>query len=112
MLSQRSSSNNPPSPRPKVLQHLTILAAELQAGSIIQPREPNYELMMKATQTIQSFLDSVTGDAWRGSGHLSPRNMEQIGMNDWTGLSGQNTLDFEIGFWQELAEHPLLNLDL
>ncbi|BCS28757.1 uncharacterized protein APUU_70327S [Aspergillus puulaauensis] len=112
MLSQRSSSNDPPPPQPKVLQHLTILAAELQAGSIIQPREPNYELMMKATQTIQIFLDSVAADAWHGSSHLSPGDMEQMGANGWAGLSGQNALDFEIGFWQELAEHPLLSLDL
>jgi hypothetical protein len=91
---------------PRTLQHLTILAAELQAGSIIRPREANYELMSKATQTIQSFLDSVTTEAIQSASVLAPRNLMN---NNWPGFSHQHSLDFEIGFWQSLADHPFLN---
>ncbi|KAL4962740.1 uncharacterized protein BDV14DRAFT_202560 [Aspergillus stella-maris] len=55
-----------PISRPHAIHHLTILAAELEAGSIIQPREPNYNLLCKAMHTIQSFLDFVATDAVQG----------------------------------------------
>ncbi|KAL2846992.1 hypothetical protein BJX68DRAFT_256200 [Aspergillus pseudodeflectus] len=123
-----------PLPRPRTLQHLTILAAELQAGSIIQPREPNFDLMCKAMQTIQSFLDCVTADAMMqvappreapeqtgdddgvGAGGFDGGDQQTMvplgGGGEWAGFGfgGQNVWDFEIGFWESLADHPLLNL--
>ncbi|KAL3429967.1 hypothetical protein BDV09DRAFT_189681 [Aspergillus tetrazonus] len=104
LLNQRTSPTAPRLVAPKVLQHLTILAAELQAGSIIQPCQPNFELISKAMQTIQSFLDSVAADAMQVAPGLLSGTMDE-----WPRFANQQTLDFEIGFWQSLADHPLLN---
>lgn len=103
--------------RPRTLQHLTILAAELHAGSIVRQKEPNYELMSKAMQTIQSFLDSVSLQCVQpvAAPEFVPGEQPQQqqvggGGGGWSGfLSGQSPLDFEIGFWESLAGHPLLN---
>ncbi|KAL3440661.1 hypothetical protein BJX65DRAFT_26051 [Aspergillus insuetus] len=132
---QRPVPLSVPLPRPRAIQHLTILAAELQAGSIIEPREPNFDLMCKAMQTIQSFLDCVATDAvmqgppplegrkrpgennGSGPGMLDGGDQQTIPVGDgsggeWAGFGfeGQNAWDFEIGFWESLADHPLLNL--
>ncbi|KAL4812584.1 hypothetical protein BDW67DRAFT_193577 [Aspergillus spinulosporus] len=104
LLNQRTSPTAPRLVGPRVLQHLTILAAELQAGSIIQPCQPNFELISKAMQTIQSFLDSVAADAMQ----VAPGLLSGM-MDEWPRFANQQTFDFEIGFWQSLADHPLLN---
>ncbi|KAH8429018.1 uncharacterized protein LDX57_006689 [Aspergillus melleus] len=73
LLDERASPSTPRLTEPRTLQHLTILAAELQAGSIIRPREPNFELMSKAMQTIQSFLDTITSESLQPMPIISPR---------------------------------------
>ncbi|KAL4772066.1 hypothetical protein BDW60DRAFT_207446 [Aspergillus nidulans var. acristatus] len=79
LLNQRPST----APRlvgPRVLQHLTIFATELVAGPIIQPY---------AMQVAPGLLSGM--------------------MDEWPRFANQQTLDFGIGFWQSLADHPLLN---
>ncbi|KAI2904343.1 hypothetical protein CBS63078_892 [Aspergillus niger] len=106
LLNERATPSMPRITRPRTLQHLTILAAEIQAGSIIRPQEPNYELMSKAMQTIQSFLDSVTSEPMRAVPAMTPRSPNLI---EWSSFPYQQSLDFEIGFWESLADHPLLS---
>ncbi|KAL4899919.1 hypothetical protein BDW74DRAFT_188810 [Aspergillus multicolor] len=99
MLNRRSSP---------ALQHLTILAAELQAGSIIQPRDPNYDLMAKATHALQSFIDSAVSETMQTNNILRPTDPM---LDEWPGFTNSLPMDFEIGFWESLADHPLLNLN-
>ncbi|RDW92718.1 uncharacterized protein DSM5745_00040 [Aspergillus mulundensis] len=109
MLNRRSTPTNAPhSPSPRALQHLTVLAAELQAGSIIQPRDPNYDLMAKATHALQSFIDSAMSETMQTD--YAPRLPDPM-MDEWPGFTNSLPMDFEIGFWESLADHPLLNLN-
>lgn len=56
-------------------------------------------------QTIQCFLDSDMQVA----PVITPCDPVDT---DWSGNPyQQQPLDFEIGFWQSLAEHPLLSFD-
>ncbi|KAI9926297.1 hypothetical protein MW887_004061 [Aspergillus wentii] len=82
----------------KTLQDLTVFVAEVEVGTIIRPGDPNYALLSKATQTIQKFLDSVHSE-------MAPH----AGSADWTAVLGQDAWDFEFAFWENLADHPLLD---
>lgn len=92
--------------RSKTLLNLGIFVAQVQAGSIVRPGDPNYALISKATHTIDKFLDSVHRE-----GIVAPRAVTSRaeGNDDWSSLFGQDLLcDFEADFWQNLAEHPSL----
>lgn len=62
--------------------------------------------MSKAMQTIQSFLDSVTSEPMPPVSDLTPCSPNPI---EWSSFPYQQSLDFEIGFWESLADHPLLS---
>ncbi|KZF19088.1 hypothetical protein L228DRAFT_257174 [Xylona heveae TC161] len=103
MLKQRNTPSTAKMWQSRVLQNLSVLVAEIQIGTLIKPGEPNYALFSKATHTIQKFLDSVHSTLAK---ETTPLN---YGNDDWTTYLTQ---DFEVGFWQNLAEHPsLLTLD-
>jgi hypothetical protein len=50
------------------------------------------------------FSDSVVADAMQ----VAPGLLSGM-MDEWPRFANQQTLDFGIGFWQSLADHPLLN---
>ncbi|KAJ5095445.1 hypothetical protein NUU61_004801 [Penicillium alfredii] len=118
-------------PRTKLLQDLSVFAAEVQIGTIVRPGDPNYALLSKATQTIQRFLDSVhaepapqlapnrapapntanstsTPDPDPASGPSAVAATQGTSSEDWAALLNQDLWDFEAGFWQSLADHPSL----
>lgn len=96
-----------PFSRTKMVQDLSVLVAEIRTGAVIQGGEPNFALFTRATQTIQSLLDSLM--VWRSPG--APANVQpSLGLNeveDW-GVLGMDPWEFEFGFWANLAEHPTL----
>ncbi|KAF4951624.1 hypothetical protein FSARC_12867 [Fusarium sarcochroum] len=96
------------SSRTKMVQDLSVLVAEIRTGAVIQDGEPNFALFMRATQTIQSLLDSLI--VWRSS-TMEPEPQQSISSVLTDGWGPGNNLDpweFEIGFWANLAEHPTL----
>lgn len=110
MLRQREP-DYPQVPRARVLQDLTVLAAEVERGTVVRPEEPNYALLSKATQTIQRFLDVIHSEEMieRAVLEQAPsqddgQRMTQLDHDSW---------DFDIGFWQGLVDHSFLfNSDL
>lgn len=105
VLNQRCSSAPVPAPHPRAIQNLTVLAAELSGGSVVQLQDPNYDLISRALSTIHNMLDSITADALRGPGAPSPRTTT---LADWEGFQSQLSWDLDLGFWQNLADTPFL----
>lgn len=109
MLKQRGKSDTVRSFQVRVWQDLNILVAEVQMGSIVRLGEPNYPLLSKATQTIQTFLGSVLSCAEQ---HDSERVVGQRGaleVDNWFPHLNPDPWNLEIEFWENLAEHPFLS---
>ncbi|PWY92640.1 hypothetical protein BO70DRAFT_367708 [Aspergillus heteromorphus CBS 117.55] len=106
MLRQQSTQHAERTPWSKPLLNLGIFVAQIQAGSIVRPGDPNYALISKATHTIDRFLDSVHREgALHDPARVSSR-VEEGG--DWAALFSQDLYDFEAAFWQNVADHPSL----
>lgn len=97
-----------PFSRTKMVQDLSVLVAEIRTGAVIQDGEPNFALFTRATQTIQSLLDSLM--VWRSPGataNVQP-SLGLCDLEDWGLLGNLDPWEFEFGFWANLAEHPTL----
>ncbi|KAM0333956.1 hypothetical protein ACHAQA_000974 [Verticillium albo-atrum] len=97
-----------PTSRSKMVQNLSVLVAELQIGVLIQAGDPNFALFTRATQTMQSLLDSLLVSRFPIAAQNQPPNVGIALPEQW---DPNNTLDpweFEHGFWAYLAEHPTL----
>jgi hypothetical protein len=111
MLRQQRDSNCPQVPKAKVLQDLTILAAEVERGTVVRREEPNYALLSKATQTIQSFLDYTYSEERTivAAQQQAPSEYD----NDWLAQWDHETRDFDVNFWEALVDNSsLFNIDL
>ncbi|KAM5349440.1 hypothetical protein ACJ41O_005945 [Fusarium nematophilum] len=89
----------------KVIRDLGIVVTEVDLGTIVRPTEPNYALLSRATDTIKKFLIRFhTRDMEydRGRGLDITRTMP----DSWDLQSQLEPWDFEIDFWNSLAEHP------
>lgn len=84
------------------------MVAHFDAGVLIRPDEPNYALLQGATVTIKSVLNRVS----LGVSHSDVPGDVLIGMPDASIPFGNETLDFELDFWTNLAEHPALYQDV
>ena len=95
--------------QPRIVQDLYVLIAELKSGSVISAQEPNYAVFMRAMQTIQALLD--TSLVWNpttapmNTAHDS--NMMEYDA-DWNPGINFDPWEFELEFWENLAEHPSL----
>ncbi|KAI1634641.1 hypothetical protein F4809DRAFT_651732 [Biscogniauxia mediterranea] len=98
----------------RVLQDLGIFVAEIERGTAVSPEEPDYALISKATQTIHRFLNaSQSGERFTTIDTAAKDQEQSQETTGWTLPWEHDTWGFEIGFWQELADHPsLYNLDL
>lgn len=113
LLSGPMSSGTEPFSRSKMVQDLSVLVAEIRTGAVIQDGEPNFALVSRATQTIQSLLDSLM--VWQSpTPAMNPQQqLGSIHADDWGLGEHLDPWEFEIGFWANLAEHPtLLNQDI
>ncbi|KAJ3543636.1 hypothetical protein NM208_g3469 [Fusarium decemcellulare] len=92
--------------RPKMIQDLSVLVAEITTGAWIQAGEPNFALFSRATQTIQSLLDSLL------SAKSQPleltHGISHDAIEGWEPCVNSQYWDFEMDFWANLAEHPTL----
>ena len=99
-----------------MFQDLSILVAEVERGTLVYLEHPNYALLTRATQTINSLLDRM----------LSPPNgfmamtSQQFGQpvtnvlatvneSSWDIWENSGVQEFEMNFWLNLADHPFLN---
>lgn len=94
----------------KVVRDLGIIVTEVDLGTIVRPTEPNYALLSRATSTIKKFLQRIhTRDKQvtpAASGSNPPGNPELGGMDPSALWPQLEPWDFEIDFWNNLAEHP------
>lgn len=111
MLRQQRDSNCPRVPKAKVLEDLTVLAAEVERGTVVRREEPNYALLSKATQTIQRFLNCIHCE--EKSNMAAQQQMAFPCDNDWLAQWDHDSRDFDIDFWEGLVDNSsLFNVDL
>ncbi|KAI5864723.1 hypothetical protein GGS23DRAFT_460386 [Durotheca rogersii] len=100
----------------KVIQDLSVLVVEVDAGALVQPGDPNYALLTGPTKTIKAVLDKLMSNALLenpvdqqttepSAGFSSASNNDGC-WNDWDNFQPQ---DFESDFWINLAGHPFLH---
>lgn len=93
--------------RAKVLRDLTVLAAEVEQGTIVKPEDSNYAVLAQAAQTVERFLDLIHSDDQRPTASTEA-SLQSHAEEDYTWATslGPEIWDSEISFWQSLAEHP------
>ncbi|KAK1854267.1 hypothetical protein CCHR01_03119 [Colletotrichum chrysophilum] len=109
MLKQPSLVTQFKIPKNRTLQDLGVLVAEIEMGTIIRPGEPNFTVLSAAADTIQRFLDRIQMEDSQ-SKYISSRK-ETNPSNDsepWDFGLSLDPWNFELGFWESLAEHPSL----
>ncbi|KAH9226326.1 hypothetical protein K456DRAFT_1754891 [Colletotrichum gloeosporioides 23] len=109
MLKQPSLVTQFKIPKNRTLQDLGVLVAEIEMGTIIRPGEPNFTVLSAAADTIQQFLDRIQMEDSQ-SKYISSRK-ETSPSNDsepWDFGLSLDPWNFELGFWESLAEHPSL----
>ncbi|KAF4123735.1 Fungal Zn(2)-Cys(6) binuclear cluster domain [Geosmithia morbida] len=121
MLHQVSAPDGDMSPSAKVLRDLSVIVAEVEYGTIVYKEDANYALLAGATKTIKNLLDSMTN----ASLHRGRRAVDHYGEDatlpcdpdaqlavdanvPWESWVPNNLQDFEVHFWNTLAEHPFL----
>jgi len=94
----------------KVFQDLSVLVAEVDSGALVETRDPNYALLSGAVRTIKVILERLT------SGFLSRFSADQSDPmlpylsdgQDYVFSTVPGTWDFELNFWNDLVDHPVL----
>lgn len=94
----------------EVIQNLNVLVAEVESGAFISFEHPNYCVLSHAAQTIKNVLGrmlsgEITNDPM--TSNISAHTRAD-GQEDWMPWVAQDSWDFEIDFWRNLAEHPTL----
>lgn len=88
------------------------MVAEIHMGTVVRPEEPNYALLSAAAQTIGGFLDSATSSSTRQQVISATEcNTDQHAAEFAFNMS-PDPWNLEMGFWQELAEHPCFSMRL
>jgi hypothetical protein len=110
ILRQQRDSRCPRVARAKVLEDLTVLAAEVGRGTVVRREEPNYALLFKATQTIQRFLDYIHSE--ESTNDAAQQQVPLQSENDWLSQWDHVPRDFDIDFWEGLVDNlSLFNLN-
>ncbi|KAF4839579.1 hypothetical protein CGCSCA4_v011088 [Colletotrichum siamense] len=96
-------------PKNRTLQDLGVLVAEIEMGTIIRPGEPNFTVLSAAADTIQRFLDRIQMEDSQ-SKYISSRKETNFSDDSepWDFGLSLDPWNFELGFWESLAEHPSL----
>ena len=95
----------------EVFQMLSVLVAEVESGAFVSFEHPNCVLLSRAVQTIKSVLSRVlSGELQTGStpNEAASQDVQQAQQADWIPWN-EESWDFEIDFWRNLSEHPMLN---
>lgn len=102
-----------PTQRAEIVQALTVLVTEIRLGAVVGPGEPNFELFTRAIRTMQNLLDTIitTPPSMRRLESAQsgvPEFLDNHHSDDWTPWINAEPWEFELDFWTNLAEHPLL----
>ncbi|KAF4449670.1 Fungal transcriptional regulatory protein, N-terminal [Fusarium austroafricanum] len=90
----------------QTIRDLGIIVTVVDLGTIVRPMEPNYALLSRAIDTIKKFLVRFNAQD-RQSGLVQGLNVPGTIEGSLWGLQCQlEPWDFEIDFWDNLAEHP------
>ncbi|GLB11588.1 hypothetical protein AtubIFM57258_008458 [Aspergillus tubingensis] len=102
----------------KIFQELSILAAEIERGTLVYIDSPNYALLARATQTIKAILDRMMTPSSDNTMVASDNQIEHPAASEqretlddgsWWLWDNTNLQEFELSFWHNLAGHPSLN---
>lgn len=98
------------SSRVRTIQDLGTLVAQIDAGGLVDPTDPNYALFAKAARAISNVLHRVItcniGMQSNNVGQQAPRLDNSFG---WTPRNiSLNPYDLDLDFWFNLNEHPEL----
>lgn len=91
----------------RVIRDLGIIVTEVDLGTIVRPMEPNYALLSRAADAIKKFLERFHAPGRQivsMQGRYSPQSRTAEGL--WSSETQLEPWDFEINFWDNLAEHP------
>ena len=108
ILKQHAAPVETPICTKQVWRDLHVLVAEIQYGCIVQAGDPSYDLLFKATETIQLFLDSMHVEKQQIHSEASNEQPSTFVADDWSMPWSADPWNLEIGFWSSLAEHPFL----
>ena len=102
----------------EMLQNLAVLVTEIRVGAVLGPGDPNFELFKRAAQTIQNLLDTMLPASFQTRRAIAQLDKQQTTLEDrdqdqnrdveWTPWINADPWEFELDFWNNLAEHPLL----
>lgn len=105
-------------PISKIIQDLGVFASEVQIGGLLQPGDPTYALLYRATSTIQSLLRStlsldglLLGMRRTEQSEEGPSQQEmqlQTELIPFDLSTYPDLWGWEYGFWQDLGAHPSL----
>lgn len=98
----------------KVFQDLSVLVAQVETGALVDVHDPNYALLSGATQTLKTLLKRMFSgtpankpyDAQVSNAGLISNEAQNE--QDWIPWNSDEAWDFEMEFWNNLAEHPVL----
>ncbi|KAL3417430.1 hypothetical protein PVAG01_11430 [Phlyctema vagabunda] len=93
-----------------IFQDLSVLVAEVDSSALVDTRDPNYALLSGAVRTIKVILEKLT------FGFLSHHPVDQSDPILPHIPDGQDSIpwiipdswDFELDFWTDLVDHPVL----
>jgi hypothetical protein len=91
----------------QTIRDLGIVVTEVDLGTIVRPMESNYALLSRAVDTIKKFLIRFHAqDRQAGLPQSTGISATIPDDNIWDFQSHLEPWDFEINFWDTLAEHP------
>lgn len=100
-------------PRSEMIQNLSVFVAQLP--QVVPPGEGNYVLLSQACKMLQAILDVVLAPPRPNPVEENTsqpvdqmQTLDQISddfINDWSWF---DQLDFNLDFWNNVADHPLL----
>lgn len=114
LLQPQSTIHNTTIDTMKIFQDLSVLVAQVETGALVDVDDPNYALLSGATQILKTLLKRVLS----GMSTTKPLSTREpnpaLELNevqndqDWIPWNSDEAWDFEMDFWNNLAEHPVL----
>lgn len=86
------------------------MVAEIQMGTVVRQEEPNYALLSTAAQSIRGFLESTGHSEATQHAPLVTEATADYAPAEFAFHLSPDPWNLEMGFWQELTEHPCFNM--
>lgn len=105
-----TSSNTSPA---ESIRNLSVLAAGIDAGALVQIEDPSYALLSRAARTISNLLDRLIADKFAAPLPNDEAIPPNASLPPFLAEEGQTWAicglqDFDPTFWQNLSEHLFL----